>query len=476
MTFKIEINSVDVSEYVTSKRLEVPIQDNNRNVEPIASGFVINVSNAYSGTISPGHKVEFFIDGVAKFRGFVNSSENNNRYLYRVVTVYHILRFLETKKVDYQTLHSLLNNTADFTGSEKTISSVDTGTDYLTSVGHGYSNLQGVQFKSTGSLPSPLVENTYYFIKNKTTDTFQVSPEQSVGSSAIDITSVGSGTITCDLSKPELYNPKDVDGYPNTSVFWVITKMFELAGMTIDSSAVDSTVIYTASAVGYTWKTLIFDENMLYSLNQSVASYFNIITDSELAKTYLQNKVTCWELLQLLLGKLNFRISYTGTDEFTITNWTNSVYSITSGDRLEYSTYTDTGKGSTAYGAEAFNDDRLNYSADSSTGSTAPIEDGYQLNGTDGNFNEIVWWSNLKIFLRLSTADIVITSKTPVNYWRIDQASTNSINAIEDDWDVEEITAPIQASNVNVLKEIIVVDNSRQKSIQQSEIVQEDKV
>jgi len=75
---------------------------------------------------------------------------------------------------------------------------VNTGTDTITIVGHGYTNGQKVTFTSTGTLPSGLVAATTYFIINATANTFQVS--LTLGGSAVDITSTGAGTHTIKLS------------------------------------------------------------------------------------------------------------------------------------------------------------------------------------------------------------------------------------------------------------------------------------
>jgi PA14 domain len=67
----------------------------------------------------------------------------------------------------------------------------DTSTDEITCNAHGYNNDQEIVF--SGNLPSPLEEETVYFVINKTTNTFQVSATQA--GTAIDLTSTGSGTI-----------------------------------------------------------------------------------------------------------------------------------------------------------------------------------------------------------------------------------------------------------------------------------------
>lgn len=80
--------------------------------------------------------------------------------------------------------------------SAKTVSSVDTGTDTITSASHGFSNGDAVVF-STGSgsaaLPSGLTAGTVYYIRDKDTNTFKVAATS--GGSAIDLGSGFTATV-----------------------------------------------------------------------------------------------------------------------------------------------------------------------------------------------------------------------------------------------------------------------------------------
>jgi hypothetical protein len=77
---------------------------------------------------------------------------------------------------------------------------VDTAADKLLATSHGFTNGQAVQVRvANGTLPSPLATATQYFVVGATTNDFQLSATQ--GGSAIDLTTVGSGTITVALDK-----------------------------------------------------------------------------------------------------------------------------------------------------------------------------------------------------------------------------------------------------------------------------------
>lgn len=98
--------------------------------------------------------------------------------------------------------------TADFTA--------DSGTEFLTSAGHGLSDGNKVLVKSTASLPGGLTQNTIYYVVNKTTDTFQLSLTS--GGAPIDLTTNGTGTMTFTtgyvyaLGNPVAYTGIDVVG------------------------------------------------------------------------------------------------------------------------------------------------------------------------------------------------------------------------------------------------------------------------
>lgn len=90
-----------------------------------------------------------------------------------------------------------------FTGSQifgtGTISSVDATANTLTWVAHGLIDGDLILFVSSGTIPGGLLNSAdgtphLYYVVGATTDTFQVS--LTLGGSAVDITSTGSGTLT----------------------------------------------------------------------------------------------------------------------------------------------------------------------------------------------------------------------------------------------------------------------------------------
>ncbi|WP_437992208.1 hypothetical protein [Sorangium sp. So ce145] len=83
---------------------------------------------------------------------------------------------------------------ADIIGAFKKVASVDDAVNNVTVTAHGWSADQPVRFTVVGgSLPGGLSAGAVVYVRNPLTNTFEVSA--TAGGAAIDITSVGSGTI-----------------------------------------------------------------------------------------------------------------------------------------------------------------------------------------------------------------------------------------------------------------------------------------
>jgi hypothetical protein len=126
-------------------------------------------------------------------KGFIPTTIDNTY----IVQVYRSDEFAATGGViddELQLCYEMPVETNMFSTAIKTISSVDTGADTLTSSAHGYKNGTIVQIAATTTLPSPFVALTDYFVVGSTTNTFQLA--STFGGTALNITTSGSGTIT----------------------------------------------------------------------------------------------------------------------------------------------------------------------------------------------------------------------------------------------------------------------------------------
>jgi hypothetical protein len=71
-------------------------------------------------------------------------------------------------------------------------------TDVITSPAHGFVDTDPV-YVLGDSLPTGIAEGTEYFVRDVTTDTFKLAATS--GGAAIDLTTVGSGTVVKALKK-----------------------------------------------------------------------------------------------------------------------------------------------------------------------------------------------------------------------------------------------------------------------------------
>lgn len=88
---------------------------------------------------------------------------------------------------------SLIESIHELKDISFTDDNVDIGTETFTISGHGLVNGNKITFAG-GSLPTPITPATTYYVVGATTDTFQIST--TFGGGALNITAVGSGTIT----------------------------------------------------------------------------------------------------------------------------------------------------------------------------------------------------------------------------------------------------------------------------------------
>lgn len=82
---------------------------------------------------------------------------------------------------------------ATFGTGAKTSSSVDTGTERITSASHGFTALQQVVYTTSGTTIGGLTPGQRYFILSPATNDFQLSSD---GATAVNLTSAGTGTHT----------------------------------------------------------------------------------------------------------------------------------------------------------------------------------------------------------------------------------------------------------------------------------------
>jgi hypothetical protein len=234
--------------------------------------------------------------------------------------------------------------------NSRTVSSVNTGTEYLTASTTTLFNGDPVKFTSTTSLPSPLVAGTVYYVINKDgagAGTLQVST--TFGGTAVNLTTTGSGTIT--LYGPTLFN---VAGsfIDDTAIQFTSTATLP-AGMTIGtvyyvygSTGADfylvSTIggfpiVSTAAATGliYAIPNGVPVSSLAYASDVPVAVNFMMVSDvSRFTIAFGCNPIGSSEIDPMLVR---------WSDQESVVNWTPAVTNQAGGQRLSHGSQIVTG-------------------------------------------------------------------------------------------------------------------------------------
>ena len=107
-------------------------------------------------------------------------------------------------------------------------------------------------------------------------------------------------TLAAGATAQQYLNP-DNQGYPSTQLVWVLKKMFSIAGLILDTQDVDNVLIETIVAGGLDrdilFQHLRLDENMLYAVNQPVASVHGTYDGSF---DYQANRLTFWDFVSAI--------------------------------------------------------------------------------------------------------------------------------------------------------------------------------
>ena len=117
---------------------------------------------------------------------------------------------------------TLLVGTPTAFSTTKTITAVTIATDTVTSNAHGYVNGTQIRIAATTTIPAGLSGSTTYYVITATANTFQFS--LTAGGAAIDITSVGAGTITTN----RVYSLGDLVNYSGLNYYCILTSVGNL--------------------------------------------------------------------------------------------------------------------------------------------------------------------------------------------------------------------------------------------------------
>jgi hypothetical protein len=471
------------------KQLEdVPIVMRNRDWTPVFDGFKFGLGSKVPSVPQKNHLVLVAVDSDNHFLGYIDRLPFVNSEKLYEFEVKNFLMKLEKYRIRWDTLHSLLNNTADFTGAKSF--TVDTSTDRLLCTGHGLNDGDVIQVKSTGTLPTPLEENTYYWIRIYDGDIARLYSDHGdwlSGTPVINFTDTGSGTHTFALADYEKYigarDPFNVNSA--ATLKWITENIFALIGVVLDTSLVDD-IIFHKFTIGseYTWKwnEIYLDENMMYCLNQNVAIHHDYLDNTE----YLDNQITCLQFIQDLFGKLGFAIKFIGdatTKTYLLIPQARDVDGVIEPDAEDYFVVSDSDKinpiDDTLIDDEGGWTHSRNFrtnKADYVSVTPLDLEEYTGKVRTNAGRTQINWWNNLRFYLKDKTTSGTGTSLIDPNTFGYEfysilyySARINQTNALlnhsreemeckadylsQEKWTVKELKLDIRSKRIKIVQE-----------------------
>lgn len=494
VTIDFVVNGNNVNSYF--KQLEdIPIVMRNRDWTPVFDGFKFGLSSKVPSVPQKNHLVLVAVDSDNHFLGYIDRLPFLNREKLYELEVKNFLMKLEGYRITWEqneefvSLHSLLNNTADFTGAKSF--TVDTSTDRLLCTGHGLSDGDVIQVKSTGTLPAPLEENTYYWIRIDDANIARLYKDHGdwiSGTPVINFTDTGSGTHTFALADYEKYigarDPFNVNSA--ATLKWITEKIFELIGAVLDTSLVDSVIFhrFTIDSVEYDWHwdEIYLDENMFYCLNQNVAIHHDYLDDSE----YLDNQITCLEFIQDLFGKLGIAIKFIGnatTKTYLLIPQERNANGVIQPDQEDYFVISDSDKinpvDDTIIGDKGGWTHSRNFRTNRADYVSVTPQDLEEYTGktrTNAGRTQISWWSNLRFYLKDKTTSGTGTSLINPNTFGYEfyhiasySARINQTNSLlnhsreemeckadylsQEKWTVKELKLDIRTRRIKIVQE-----------------------
>lgn len=123
-----------------------------------------------------------------------------------------------------------------------------------------------------------------------------------------------------DTNDPYKFQPNDRQ-YSNVSVPWVLETLLKIKDLPVDASALytetPENLVLLSSPDYYYLRDIRIDLAMLYVINQPVAVFFTVIdSDNTPGYNFSQNKITAFELFQLLCGVFSITCRFGVTNNY----------------------------------------------------------------------------------------------------------------------------------------------------------------
>lgn len=135
--------------------------------------------------------------------------------------------------------------------------------------------------------------------------------------------------IFVDATSGTQYRKRSYYMMPIVFVNHLLTQLFDLAGLTLDTSEVDDieaiagTDPHDSTAISISYKELFIGESELYCLGQSAAAYHTVIDDT--IWDYNDKKINAWQLAQTICSALKYKILRTDASSYKLSFKTNNI-------------------------------------------------------------------------------------------------------------------------------------------------------
>lgn len=303
----ILINSVDYSDHVV-KCDRIPVCVRNRDYSPVAEGFGLSLGFNCLTVPQAGDPVVVKDGTTPIYLGYVAKIRNSYNDLIYEVTIENALYKLEKTMVSFAELGELIR---DVLSVEETPCIFDNVPNSVRADSHGLYDGDSIAFFTDGSLPSGLEQGRAYYVKRLDVSNFQVM-EHLGASTGIDFTDDGSGNHYYRYVDSDPFCFRDNENAPNIKLSWLLVKVFEAAGLTLDLSEVQTLVLHSqvigGTSYDYDIRDFCMDENMFYCLNQSQAMYYEVIDDPNSEADYSLSKISCWQFLGEVCSSFGFAL------------------------------------------------------------------------------------------------------------------------------------------------------------------------
>ncbi len=226
------------------------------------------------------------------------------------------------------------------------------------------------------------------------------------------------GTLHADISTTgsdyEDYAPAagDSEGFPNVRVLFLLKRMFVIAGLTLDVSAMEGNVYFSEifQAVSYNilYKDIKIDEQALYAINQSLVGRY---APSQLSPDK-SSEISFLDFLQKVCAAMGLTVHLTGDLAFILySSGLSEIIETEDDDKYDYNseeiTARDTGYNFRQYfGATLGNNFRNGYNGGGGGGAAVKLQ--YE----QGDGNKSLSWYNHLFFLVRHKINPAITNAT----------------------------------------------------------------